>query len=185
MLQRALPFLVSTALGFAVVACTAGSTTTVLSGTGSPNGSATSPTDPAGDGKDGTLGAACTEYVACCADLSDKVPRLAMSCDATKKQLENAEANGTSTSIFESACQSGVDAFKNAGYCTKTSSNPSPSPPKKCVASCTQDADCANSCPAISGAVACCDLNTRSCFASKSPACPKPDPAPPDPPPSY
>lgn len=170
-------------LTFLVAACSSGTT----SSSGSPNGFGTSATDP----KDGTgtaLGPACEEYFACCADLAAKRPQLAMSCDSTKKQIENAEANGISTSSLEASCASGVEAFHRAGYCGDKASpidQAPPPPPKKCAPSCTRDTDCANSCPAISGGVQCCDLKTRSCFGSKTAACPKPDTGGGDPPPSY
>ena len=59
-------------------------------------------------------------------------------------------------------------------------------PPKVCPSSCATDADCAAGCPALSGGSQCCDLKTKTCWGSKTPACPAPAADPPaDPPPAY
>ena len=166
-----------------IAACTAGSTTASLAGTGSEPGSAsssTAPTDPAGPApKSGALGAACTDYVACCKLLADTAPQLSASCDAFKTQFDKATASGISADSFEASCQSSVDTLKSAGYCKPAVKA------QKCVPSCTTDADCANSCPAIAGGTQCCDTTTSTCFGSKTSSCPKPEDAGVDPPPSY
>lgn len=43
----------------------------------------------------------------------------------------------------------------------------------QCVTSCTSDSECASSCPVLEGATQCCDLASKSCFRSKTAACPK------------
>lgn len=110
-----------------------------------------------------------------------------MSCEATKTQIEAGQANGIATSSFEASCKSGVTTFKNAGYCKSGGGTQpvDPPDPKKCVPTCTKDYDCANSCPAVTGGVQCCDTNARACFGSKTATCPKPDAPPVDPPPMY
>jgi hypothetical protein len=64
---------------------------------------------------------------------------------------------------------------------------PPASPTKACAPSCATDADCQNSCPALAGGVQCCDTKAKTCFGSKTAACPTtttpadagtPDPAP-------
>lgn len=184
---RSQSLLCAAVLAFTVLACTAGSVT----GSGDPNNpdaSSSDPTDPAlgssgtGTGS-GALGPACTEYLACCAEIAAKNPQLGASCDSVKTQITNAQTNGISTSNFEASCKSGVGSMKSAGYCTSATPTPTPTP-KSCVPSCKTDADCASSCPPVSGGVACCDGATGVCYASKSATCPKP-PDDGDPPPSY
>ena len=59
-------------------------------------------------------------------------------------------------------------------------------PPKVCPSSCATDADCATGCPALAGGVQCCDTKTKTCWGSKTSACPAPPADPPaDPPPAY
>lgn len=183
MAPRALPLLSLSIVAFVVVACSSGTT-----GSPSPFGSGASPTDPKdGTGTEGSeLGPACTEYLACCEELAKKTPQLAMSCEATKTQLETGQANGIATSSFEASCKSGVASLESAGYCKSGGTTQPVDPPeKKCVPSCNVDSDCANSCPAISGGVQCCDTKARVCFGSKTATCPKPEDGPIDPPPMY
>ncbi len=176
MAQRAITVLFLASI--TIVACSAGTSSTSFWGEdGGADGAATS-TSPT-DGKDGAIGSACQEYLACCTAIAESAPQLAASCDSVKAQIENAEKNGVSAKSFESACKSGVDGFKAAGYCKPVA------PVKKCVTSCTKDADCANSCPSIPNGVQCCDTNTKACFGSKTLSCPKPADAGIDPPPSY
>jgi len=66
-----------------------------------------------------------------------------------------------------------------------SSTAPSTPPAPKCAPSCKTDSDCASTCPAVAGGVQCCDTKTNSCWASKTPSCPKPDANPGDPPPAY
>ena len=57
---------------------------------------------------------------------------------------------------------------------------------KKCAPTCATDSDCTNSCPALAGGVQCCDLKTKTCWGSKTSACPAPaDPDAGTPPPAY
>lgn len=51
---------------------------------------------------------------------------------------------------------------------------PPPSTTKVCVATCTADSECASSCPALAGGVQCCDLQTKTCWGSKTATCPAP-----------
>lgn len=44
---------------------------------------------------------------------------------------------------------------------------------KQCVAKCTSDMDCQNSCPAAPAGVNCCDLSTGACYANSNSTCPK------------
>ena len=193
MSTRAFPLVTSMALVFAVVACSGGSTMVSLSGDGGAPGSASSSTDPtdptdstgstdpAGPGsKSGALGAACKGYVACCDTITTTAPQLAAGCDAFKTQFDKATASGVSADSFESACKSGVATLLSAGYCKPVVK------PQKCAPSCAMDADCATSCPVVPGGSQCCDLHTMTCWASKTPSCPKPaDAGGPDLPPSY
>ena len=41
-----------------------------------------------------------------------------------------------------------------------------------CVSSCTTNTECQSSCPAIAGALNCCDAVTMACFQSAATACP-------------
>jgi hypothetical protein len=45
-------------------------------------------------------------------------------------------------------------------------------PTKTCAPSCATDADCQTSCPALAGGVQCCDTKAKTCFGSKTSACP-------------
>ncbi|MEA2750784.1 MAG: hypothetical protein QOI41_4927 [Myxococcales bacterium] len=186
MSTRAFSLVASMALVLVVVACGGGSTTTSLLGNGSEPGSASSSTDPtdptdstASAPKSGALGAACSDYVACCDLIATTAPQLAAGCDAFKTQFDKATASGVSASTFESSCQSSVATLKSAGYCKPAVEK------QKCVPSCTTDADCANSCEAVPGGSQCCDLHTMSCWASKTSSCPKPEDAGVQPPPAY
>lgn len=59
-------------------------------------------------------------------------------------------------------------------------------PDKKCAPTCATDSDCTNSCPALAGGVQCCDLKTKTCWGSKTSACPAAtDPDAGTPPPAY
>ena len=63
---------------------------------------------------------------------------------------------------------------------------PAADPPAKvCPSSCATDADCATGCPALAGGVQCCDTKTKTCWGSKTSACPKPADPTPDPTPAY
>ncbi len=54
-------------------------------------------------------------------------------------------------------------------------SKPAPPPPAKvCISSCQTDIQCSNSCPDSAGAIACCDTQTGTCYASKQATCPAP-----------
>ena len=47
-------------------------------------------------------------------------------------------------------------------------------PEKVCATSCKADSECASSCPDTAGAIACCDTQTGTCYASKQATCPAP-----------
>ncbi len=51
---------------------------------------------------------------------------------------------------------------------------PAPAQEKQCVATCSQDSDCQNSCPTVTNGIQCCDQNTKKCFATSQSVCPKP-----------
>lgn len=51
---------------------------------------------------------------------------------------------------------------------------PKEEPAKVCVSSCQNDSQCASSCPDTAGAIACCDTQTGTCYASKQSTCPAP-----------
>lgn len=69
------------------------------------------------DSADSSLGPQCEVYFACCEEIVDDHPQLAASCDQTKSQIDAAEEKGASTSSYESACESALDAARSAGYC--------------------------------------------------------------------
>jgi len=46
-------------------------------------------------------------------------------------------------------------------------------PAKQCVAKCTSDLECENSCPAAPAGVNCCDVSTGACYANSNSSCPK------------
>jgi hypothetical protein len=62
----------------------------------------------------------------------------------------------------------------STGNTNKDASSNAPKP-KMCVKTCAADVDCSDSCPATEGAIACCDLKTKTCFNSKAAVCPKTD----------
>ena len=49
-----------------------------------------------------------------------------------------------------------------------------PGPGPMCVASCTTDAQCQNSCPVLTNGIHCCDSATNTCFPSQAMMCPAP-----------
>ncbi len=110
--------LIVTALGLAsLVGCSDGTTTTK---SGTPAPSSTSSTEPAPSGSapaTSSLGPSCTAYLACCDAVAAKNPQLGASCDSTRKSLTDAQGKSASIDAYESACKSGLDGFKTAGYC--------------------------------------------------------------------
>jgi hypothetical protein len=127
-------FVLTSALALASLAgCSGGSTTTTKSGTsGTPATSSTSPSTPAPSGSGSSsssggeapedengasLGPSCTAYLACCDEVAAKVPQLGSSCDSTRKSITDAQGKNASVDAYESACKSGLDGFKSAGYC--------------------------------------------------------------------
>jgi hypothetical protein len=98
---------------------------------GSPFGQSTVTTEPApskdggkSDGASssssssgGTLGPSCKAYVACCEELAQTQPSVAASCASVTDQIESAIAKGAPVTSYETSCKSGVDGFKQAGYC--------------------------------------------------------------------
>ena len=53
-------------------------------------------------------------------------------------------------------------------------SEPQPDLAKVCVASCTEDIQCQNSCAAPSSGISCCDTSTNMCYTSAGSVCPAP-----------
>ena len=83
--------------------------------TAAPSASATATADPKTTGS--TVGPKCTEYLACCDEVAAKNPSMGSACDSTRTQIDQAKAQGVSTSSYESACESAISSMKSAGYC--------------------------------------------------------------------
>jgi hypothetical protein len=45
-------------------------------------------------------------------------------------------------------------------------------PAKQCVAKCTSDLECQNSCPAAPAGIYCCDVSAGTCYANSNSSCP-------------
>ena len=73
--------------------------------------------DEGDDSSESSVGPQCEAYFACCKEIADEHPEVAASCDQTKSQIDAAEEKGASTSSYESACESALDAAKSAAYC--------------------------------------------------------------------
>ncbi len=53
----------------------------------------------------------------------------------------------------------------------------------KCVAQCTSDSECQNSCPVVTSGINCCDTTTGTCYPASTSTCPVPQPDSGQPPP--